>query len=136
MKSFLHGNAKDKVLTAWRSLKMLPNEDMDRYIEKFWDYYLKATVYQKVSFAEQRQQFCAGLPGKMNEYVHLQRPKSINSVIHHALVASQINFNGDSKPSQGKDVGEQKGKGTQVQKCFQSSNCCKEDKESRERLQR
>ena len=51
---------------------------------------------------------------KMNEYVHLQRPKSINAVIHHALVASQINFNDDSKPSQGKATGEQKGKGVQT----------------------
>ena len=48
----------------------------------------------------------------MNEYVHSQRPKSINAVIHHALVASQINFHDDPKPSQGKITNEQKGKGT------------------------
>ena len=50
----------------------------------------------------------------MNKYVHSQRPKSINAVIHHALVASQINFNDDPKPSQGKSTGEQKGKGAQA----------------------
>ena len=50
----------------------------------------------------------------MNEYVHLQWPKSINAVIHHALVALQINFNDDTKPSQGKATREQKGKGVQT----------------------
>ena len=48
----------------------------------------------------------------MNKYVHSQRPKSINAVIHHALVASQINFHDDPKLSQGKITIEQKGKGT------------------------
>ena len=114
MKSFLHGNAKDKVLTAWQTLKMMPHKNIDKYIKKFWDLYLKATIYQSISFAEQKQHFCASLPDKMNEYVHLQRPKSINAVIHHALVASQINFNDDSKPSQGKKTGEKKGKGVQT----------------------
>ena len=89
MKSFLHGNAKDKVLTAWQSLKMMPHKNIDKYIEKFWDSYLKATVYQSILFAEQKQQFCAGLSEKMNEYVHLQWPKSINVVNYHALVALQ-----------------------------------------------
>ena len=92
MKSFLHGNAKDKVLKAWQSLKMMPNESIDKYIEKFCNAYLKAMVYQNISWAEQKQQFLAGLPNKMNEYVHLQQPKSINAVIHHALIALQINF--------------------------------------------
>ena len=50
----------------------------------------------------------------MNEYVHLQWPKSTNAIIHHALVALQINFNDYSKPSQGKATGEQKGKGVQT----------------------
>ena len=50
----------------------------------------------------------------MNEYVHLQRTKSINAVIHRALVALQINFNNDTKPSQEKTKREQKGKGGQT----------------------
>ena len=75
---------------------------------------MKAIVYQHIQLAEQKQQFCAGLLDKMNEYVHLQRPKSINAVIHHALVALKINFNDDIKPSQGKTKGEQKGKGVQT----------------------
>ena len=114
MKSFLHGNAKDKVLTAWQSLKMMPHKNIDKYIEKFWDSYLKAMVYQSISFAEHKQKICAGLPDKMNEYVHLQWPNSINVVIHHALVASQIKFNDDTKRSQGKAMGEQKGKSVQT----------------------
>ena len=51
----------------------------------------------------------------MNEYVHSQRPKSITAVINHTIVASQVNFQGGKKPSQGKETGEQKGKGAQTQ---------------------
>ena len=54
------------------------------------------------------------LADKMNEYVHLQRPKSINAVIHHALIDLQINFNETTKTSQGKATSEQKGKGAQA----------------------
>ena len=96
----------------------MPNESIDKYIEKFWDAYLKATVYQNISWAEEKQQFLAGLPNKMNEYVHLQQPKSINAVIHHALIALQIIFNETTKISQGKATNEQKGKGAQAPNAF------------------
>ena len=43
-----------------------------------------------------------------------QRPKSITDVIHHTIVASQINFQGGRKPPHGKDAGEQKEKGAQA----------------------
>ena len=46
--------------------------------------------------------------------MHSQRPKFINAVIHHALIASQINFHETTKSSQGKATSEQKGKGAQA----------------------
>ena len=94
----------------------MPNGSVhNKYIEKIWDLYLKATIYQNIQLAKQKQQFCAGLPNEMKKYVHLQRPKSIMIVIHHTIVALQINFQGGKKPSQGKQAGEQEGKGTQAQ---------------------
>ena len=114
MKSFLHSNAKDKVLTAWQSLKMMPNESVHTYIDKFLDLYLKAIIYKCIHLAKKKQQFCAGVPDDMSEYVNSQRPKSNTIMIHQTIVASQINFQGGKKPPQGKDAGEQKGKGAQV----------------------
>ncbi|MCO5554593.1 hypothetical protein L7F22_008124 [Adiantum nelumboides] len=71
MKQFLASDAKDKVLTEWRSLKLSPYESIHKYVDKFWDLHLKATVYKKIDFEEQKQQFCAGLPEDMNEYVFM-----------------------------------------------------------------
>ncbi|MCO5586273.1 hypothetical protein L7F22_040212 [Adiantum nelumboides] len=70
MKQFLASDAKDKVLTKWRSLKLSPYESIHKYVDKFWDLHLKAIVYKKIDFEEQKQQFCAGLPEDMNEYVN------------------------------------------------------------------
>ena len=70
MKQFLPSDAKDKVLTEWRSLRMQPHEAIQRYIDKFWELHLKATVYKKIDFAEQKQQFCAGLSEEVSEYVN------------------------------------------------------------------
>ncbi|MCO5580023.1 hypothetical protein L7F22_033889 [Adiantum nelumboides] len=67
MKQFLASDAKDKVLTEWRSLKLSPYESIHKYVDKFWDLHLKATVYKKIDFEEQKQQFCAGLPEDMND---------------------------------------------------------------------
>ena len=41
VKQFPSINLKNKVLIAWKSLKMMPNKSINKYIEKFWDYYLK-----------------------------------------------------------------------------------------------
>ena len=81
MKLFLPSDAKDKVLTEWRSLKLLPNESIQKYVDKFWDLHLKATVFQKVEFSKQKQQFCAGLHEEMAKYVNSQRP-------HHRVNSS------------------------------------------------
>ena len=42
-----------------------------------------------------------------------QWPKSITTVIHHAIFALQINFQGGKQPYQGKETQEQKVKGAQ-----------------------
>ena len=104
---------EDKVLTAWQSLKMMPNESIDKYIEKFWDAHLKATVYQNISWwASKSNSFWLACPTKWMSMCICNSPSLF---IHHALVASQINFNDDIKPSQSKATGEQKGKGVQTQ---------------------
>ncbi|MCO5606028.1 hypothetical protein L7F22_060215 [Adiantum nelumboides] len=114
MKQFLSSDAKDKVLTEWRSLKLTPYESIQKYVNKFWDLHLKATVYRKIDFEEQKQQFCAGLPEDMNEYVNSQRPKTISAVIHHTMVAAKINFQQGAKrnlkPMEIKEKHEHKGK--------------------------
>ena len=46
----------------------------------------------------------------MGEYVNSQRPRSISTMIHHSIVASQIYFQGGKKPSKGREVDESKGK--------------------------
>ncbi|MCO5582044.1 hypothetical protein L7F22_035935 [Adiantum nelumboides] len=114
MKQFLASDAKDKVLTKWRSLKLSPYESIHKYVDRFWDLHLKATVYKKIDFEEQKQQFCAGLPKDMNEYVNSQRPKSISAVIHHTMIVARINFQQGAKrnlkPMEAKDKQEFKGK--------------------------
>ncbi|MCO5579076.1 hypothetical protein L7F22_032928 [Adiantum nelumboides] len=114
MKQFLASDAKDKVLTEWRSLKLSPYESIHKYVDKFWDLHLKATIYKKIDFEEQKQQFCAGLPEDMNEYVNSQRPRSISAVIHHTMVSARINFQQGAKrnlkPMEAKDKQEFKGK--------------------------
>ncbi|MCO5609604.1 hypothetical protein L7F22_063834 [Adiantum nelumboides] len=114
MKQFLSSDAKDKVLTEWRSLKLTPYESIQKYVDKFWNLHLKATVYRKIDFEEQKQQFCAGLPEDMNEYVNSQRPKTISAVIHHTMVAAKINFQQGAKrnlkPMEIKEKHEHKGK--------------------------
>ncbi|MCO5583080.1 hypothetical protein L7F22_036987 [Adiantum nelumboides] len=114
IKQFLASDAKDKVLTKWRSLKLSPYESIHKYVDKFWDLHLKATVYKKIDFEEQKQQFCAGLPEEMNEYANSQRPRSISAVIHHTMVAARINFQQGAKrnlkPMEAKEKQEYKGK--------------------------
>ncbi|MCO5569437.1 hypothetical protein L7F22_023149 [Adiantum nelumboides] len=114
MKQFLASDAKDKVLIEWRSLKLSPYESIHKYVDKFWDLHLKATVYKKIDFEEQKQQFCAGLPEDMNEYVNFQRRRSISAVIHHTMVATRIDFQQGAKrklkPMEAKDKQEFKGK--------------------------
>ncbi|MCO5559560.1 hypothetical protein L7F22_013161 [Adiantum nelumboides] len=114
MKQFLASNAKDKLLTKWRTLKLTPYESIHKYADKFWDLHLKANVYKKIDFEEQNQQFCAGLPEDMNEYVNSQRPKSISTVIHHTMVAARIKSQQRAKrnlkPMKAKDIHEDIGK--------------------------
>ena len=54
MKQFLPKGAKDEVLTAWRSFKLEEGESIQKYIDKFWDLHLKATVFSKIDFSEQK----------------------------------------------------------------------------------
>ncbi|MCO5577526.1 hypothetical protein L7F22_031357 [Adiantum nelumboides] len=114
MKQFLASDAKDKVLTKWRSLKLSPYESIHKYVDKFWNLHLKATIYKKIDFEEQKQQFCAGLTEDMNEYVNSQRPRSISTVIHHTMVAARITFQQGTKrnlkPMEAKEKQEYKGK--------------------------
>ncbi|MCO5612792.1 hypothetical protein L7F22_067062 [Adiantum nelumboides] len=120
------GKNKDKVLTKWRSLKLTPYESIHKYVDKFWDLHLKATVYKKIDFEEQKQQFCAKLPEDMNEYVNSQRPKPISMAIHHTMVAARIKFQQGAKrklkPMEAKDNQEYKGKNSSQNSSKGNSN--------------
>ncbi|MCO5594935.1 hypothetical protein L7F22_048970 [Adiantum nelumboides] len=114
MKPFLSSDAKDKVLIEWQSLKLTAFDSIHKYVDKFWDLHLKATIYKKIDFEEQKQQLFAGLPEDMNEYVNSQRTKSVSAVIHHTMVAARINFqqgaNKNLKSMETKEKHEHKGK--------------------------
>ena len=86
MKHFLTSNVRDDVLTAWRGLKMEKGETIQKYVDKFWDLHLKASVFEDIEFPEQRQQYCAGLPEDVRSYIMDQKPKFISEVIHHSMV--------------------------------------------------
>ena len=90
MNQFLTDETEDDVLTAWQSLTLEPGESIQKYVDKFWDAHLKATVLKTIEFAEQKQQFCAGLPEDLKTYVNAQKPRTISAFIHHTLVASKI----------------------------------------------
>ncbi|MCO5572297.1 hypothetical protein L7F22_026050 [Adiantum nelumboides] len=126
MKQFLASDAKDKVLTEWRSLKLSPYESIPKYVDKFWDLHLKATVYKKIDFEEQKQQFCARLPEDMKEYVNSQRPRSISTVIHHTMIVAKINFQQGAKRNlksmEAKDKQEYKGKNPSQNSSKSNSN--------------
>ena len=55
MKQFLTDGVEDEVLTAWRGLNLEKGEPMKKYIDKFWDLHLKASVFEDVGFQEQKQ---------------------------------------------------------------------------------
>ncbi|MCO5570224.1 hypothetical protein L7F22_023942 [Adiantum nelumboides] len=61
LKQFLSHGASNQVLTAWRSLKLEGGENIQSYVDKFWNLHLKGGVYKRINFSEQKQQFCAGL---------------------------------------------------------------------------
>ena len=54
MKQFLTDPAKDDILMAWRGLKLEKGQLMQKYTDKFWDLHLKAIVYKKIDFSEQK----------------------------------------------------------------------------------
>ena len=90
MNQFLTKEAKDDVLTAWKSLKLEQGETIQRYVDKFWDLHLKVIVFIRIDFLEQKQQFCVGLPNDVKAYVNAQKPKTIFEIIHHTMVASKV----------------------------------------------
>ena len=75
MKQVLTNDAEDNVLSAWQSLTLEPNETIQKYVDKFWDAHLKATIFKTIEFAEQKQQFCTGLLDDLKAYVNAQKPR-------------------------------------------------------------
>ncbi|MCO5568928.1 hypothetical protein L7F22_022631 [Adiantum nelumboides] len=90
MKQFLTEDAKDKVLTAWRELKLEKGESIQQYINKFWDLHFKAIVFKKIDFVEQRQQYYARLTEDIRAYVNDQKLRTIAEVIHRSKVTMEI----------------------------------------------
>ncbi|MCO5589328.1 hypothetical protein L7F22_043294 [Adiantum nelumboides] len=111
---------------TWKALRASIMKQFLASDGKFCNLHLKAIVYKKIDFEEQKQQFCAGLPKDMNEYVNSQRPKSISTVIHHTMVASRINFQQGAKrnlkPIEAKDKQEYKGKNSSQNSSKGNSN--------------
>ncbi|MCO5602535.1 hypothetical protein L7F22_056668 [Adiantum nelumboides] len=68
---FLARDAKDKVLTKWQSLKLSPYES----IHKYGDLHLKAVVYKRMDFEEQKQRLCAGLREILSGNEGVNEPK-------------------------------------------------------------
>ena len=62
MKQFLSSDAQDKVLTEWQSLKMAPHESTQKYVDKFWELHLKATVYMQIDFVNKSNNFVPAYP--------------------------------------------------------------------------
>ena len=81
MKQFLTNEAEDNVFTAWQSLTLEPGESIQKYVDKFWDAHLKATVFKRIEFAKQKQQFCVGLLEDLKAYVNAQKPRTISDFI-------------------------------------------------------
>ena len=67
-------------------------ETIQKYTYKLWDLHLKATIYKKIDFSEEKQQLCIGLNDDMKTYVNAQNPKTISKVIHHAMVGANTNY--------------------------------------------
>ena len=80
---------------------MTPQQSIHKYVERFFAHKLKANVYKSIDFKEEKEQFLAGLPEEMSEYVNSQR--IISQVLHHTMVASTLNFNTGEK--KGHNVG-------------------------------
>ena len=70
MMQFFTNEAEDDVLTAWQIVNLEQRETVQKYVDKFWDAHLKATVFKRIEFPKQKQQFCAGLPDDMKAYVN------------------------------------------------------------------
>ena len=112
---------RDGVLIAWRGLKLEKNETIQKYIDKFWDLHLKASIFGDIDFPEQRQQYCAGLPEDVCSYITEHKLNSISEVIHRSIVAMKIFSAGKSSqvtsdkskkvPQKGQAQKDQKGMG-------------------------
>ena len=67
-------------------------------MDKFWDLYLKATIFENIEFKEQRQQYCARLPKDVRAYIMDQKPNTISKVIHRSIIAMKIFSAGWASP--------------------------------------
>ena len=41
---------KDDVLMAWRGLTYEKSDNIQKYVDKFWDLHLKASVFKDIDF--------------------------------------------------------------------------------------
>ena len=54
MTQFLIEHAQDDVMAEWRSLHLEKGESINKYIDRFWDLYLKACVFEEMGFPAQK----------------------------------------------------------------------------------
>ena len=62
-----------------------------------WSSSLLTSLNKSIDFEEEKEQFLAGLPEAMSEYINSQRIRDISQVLHHTMVASTLNFNTGEK---------------------------------------
>lgn len=88
MKSFLPEDVEDKVLSKWHTLRLELGDTMHKYVEKFWDAHLKASIFQTMIFKDQKQQLCARLPVKLQNYISTNRPQDITQMLQSSWVTA------------------------------------------------
>lgn len=54
MKNFLTNEAKEYVLMAWQRLKHEKGELIQKYVDKFSELHLKATIFMRIGFSKQK----------------------------------------------------------------------------------
>ena len=62
---------------------MEQEESKKRYVDKFWDENIGASIHKNIGFAEQKEQLFVRLPNDMRAYVQALHPKTFSIVIHH-----------------------------------------------------
>ena len=76
------------MVQAWDSLHMEEGETIDKYNQKFWDYYLQVLPFCRVSKKMKMQKYRARLNAKIQTQVNTQHYRGIQNLMHAVTMAS------------------------------------------------